>query len=62
MVTNQIFNNGYGYFDTIFIYADNIFLSSIVLCKRFKAAHALVQRSSSASLVQNPQSVVRPYV
>ena len=32
MVTNLNFNNGYGYFDTIFIYAGNTFLSSIVLC------------------------------
>ena len=39
MVTNQNFDNGYGYFDTIFIYAGNTFLNSIVLCKLFKAAH-----------------------
>ena len=32
MVTNLNFNNGYGYFDSIFIYAGNTFLSSIVLC------------------------------
>ena len=31
MVTNLKFNNRYGYFDTIFIYAANTFLSSIVL-------------------------------
>ena len=62
MVTNLNFNNGYGYFDTIFIYAGNTFLSSIVLCYRFKAAHVLVQPSSTVSLVPNPQVTVRPYI
>ena len=32
MVNNLNFNNGYVYFDTIFIYGCNTFLSSIVLC------------------------------
>ena len=29
---------------------------------RVKAAHVLVQPSSTASLVQNPQATVRPYM
>ena len=62
MVTNLNFNNGYGYFDTIFIYAGNTFLSSIVLCLLFKAAHVSVQPSSTASLVPNPKVTVRPYI
>ena len=32
LMTNLNFHNGYGCFDTIFIYAGNTFLSSIVLC------------------------------
>ena len=62
MVTNLNFNNGYGYFDTIFIYTGNTFLSSIVLCYLFKEAHVLAQPSSTASLVPYPQVTVKPYI
>ena len=63
MVTNQNFSNEYGYFDTIFIYAGNTFLLPLFCVGNdFKAAHALIQPSSTASLVQNPQITVRPYM
>ena len=50
MVTNLNFNNEYVYFDTIFIYAGNTFLNSIVNhCKPRRPKGTSGERKVSAS-------------